>query len=223
MLAAPASAHHGKDFLEVESFDVPRPGDLFLLTSADASFHPESKTLGIEPGLLIGIFSSLAAEVHGHFAKEEAGSLHYEAIAPALHYQVTAPDTDIPLQLGIAAEYEFVRESLEQPDRFEGRLIVGHRFSSSTAAFNVLVERLEGEAPTLGYAAAYRAEIAHGLGLGFEALGWFERDRDHDLLLGAYFGADESLTLKVGAGAQIGAEDTSLLLQAALVYRPYFP
>jgi len=219
----PASAHHGKDFLQVESFEVPRPGDLYLLTSADALLHHGSDSVGIEPGLLLGMVSRAAIEIHGHFEKEEGDSLHYEAIAPALHYQFTAPDSDVPLDVGISAEYEFVRERFEEPDRFEGRIIVGHRFTGAMAALNILVERLEGADPTVGYAAAYRADVTQQLGLGLEALGWFERNRDHDLLLGAYFDADERLTLKVGAGAQMGAEESSLLLQAALVYQPYFP
>jgi len=221
MTSAAASAHHGKDFLLTESYEVPHPGDLYLLSTLEYERDDAIDSLALEPSLLAGVIPRLAFELHGHFAKEEGDSMRYEAIAPALHYQVTSPDSDFPVRLGIAAEYEIARGNSEERDRFEGRLILEHQFDGSKIAVNLIGEREAGSNPIAGYAAGYRIEQGTRIAYGLEAQGQFERNAQHDLLLGIYFEPVENFTLKLGAGAAIRREDAGFVAFAGVVLRPF--
>src|SRR5215470_2721279 len=75
-IAAPAAAHHGKDFLLVESAELPHPRTMFFVSSERFS----NSEFTSEPSLLFGITENFAAEVHVHFTRDG-----YEAVAPTIH------------------------------------------------------------------------------------------------------------------------------------------
>ena len=54
-----AFAHHGKDFLLVESYDVPEPGDFYLISSAGIFVQQGEAALDLEPALLVFVLPLL--------------------------------------------------------------------------------------------------------------------------------------------------------------------
>src|SRR6266513_6134854 len=82
--AVPVFAHHGKDFLMVESYELPHPGNVYFVSSE--MFSRDAITS--EPSVLFGVADRFAGEVHVHIERPRGESLHYEAIAPAVHFQI---------------------------------------------------------------------------------------------------------------------------------------
>ena len=112
-LTSAAQAHHGKDFLLVESYYVPHPGDLYFVSSMGLARQDGSNSFEGEPSLLLGVIPRAAFELHGHIAKEGDDSFRYEATAPAIHVQLTSPEAAFPVRVGLSVEYE------DRPDREE--------------------------------------------------------------------------------------------------------
>lgn len=84
-VAAPLLAHHGKDFLLVESYELPHTKALYAVSAEEAIFGRGTVTFRDEPSLLLGLTGRVAAEVHVHIEKEPGRSARLAAIAPAVH------------------------------------------------------------------------------------------------------------------------------------------
>ncbi len=218
LIAAPAWAHHGKDFLIVESYDVPHPGDTYLLASARYANAGEGDSWELEPALLIGAFPRVAAEVHAHFVQEEdARSLKYEAVAPSLHVQLTDPASTFPIQIGVAVEYEIASDGA--PDVFEGRFIVEKGFGDAKLSLNIVAEHAVGQDTEIGYAAGVRANLSSMIAIGLEGEGSFETRGPDEALIGVYFEPAERFTLKLGAGTGFGSDSLDVAARIGGVYR----
>lgn len=107
-----ASAHHGQDFLLVETPATPHPGNAYLVFDANAALDGDADEQGeLEPALLFGATSRVAFEVHGHLHKDRGDALQYEATAPSIHVQLTDPAKHAGLRAALSAEYEIARAS----------------------------------------------------------------------------------------------------------------
>src|SRR2546430_8577961 len=91
--AMPAAAHHGRDFLIVETYELPHPGTVYFVSSEMVSQGHGETIFTTEPSLLFGLSDRFAGEIHVHINKFPGESLTYEAVAPALHYQLTPPES----------------------------------------------------------------------------------------------------------------------------------
>src|SRR5437762_11879656 len=109
LYAVPAMAHHGKDFLVVESFELPHPHDIYFVSSELFSHRDDGTFISTEPSILFGLTHRIAGEVHVHIEKEPGDSFRYEAIAPAVHIQLTPEDSNAPRKFALDAEYEIAR------------------------------------------------------------------------------------------------------------------
>src|SRR5207247_9854920 len=90
LLAAPAFAHHGKDFLITATDDLPLRGHLYALLSVDDTIDRDSgrRSVEITPGVLFAVTDRLSLEPHGHFDREEgAGRYRYVATAVEARYR----------------------------------------------------------------------------------------------------------------------------------------
>ncbi|MFN2542767.1 MAG: hypothetical protein ABR514_11470, partial [Chthoniobacterales bacterium] len=96
-----AFAHHGKDFLLVESYDVPEPGDFYLFLQPGFSLSMVIRRSSWSPPCSSASCRDSPFELHAHIDKEAENSLQYEATAPSLHFQVTPPDSCFPVQVGV--------------------------------------------------------------------------------------------------------------------------
>ena len=212
------TAHHGKDFLIVESYELPHPGDVYFVSSAALVRDGSDTTLELEPSLLVGVCPRVAFELHAHVTREPHDTISYEATAPSLHLQLTPPKSDFPVHVGLSVEYEFaVRASAR--DRAETRLILESALGRSRLAFNVVGEHERAGDSTLGYAAGYRYEFTEAVACGVEAQGPFTRSSSHELIAAVYAEPTQRVTVKLGAGTELARSSVAPIVRFGVVFR----
>ncbi|MEP6699127.1 MAG: hypothetical protein ABJB09_05285 [Verrucomicrobiota bacterium] len=216
--ATVASAHHGKDFLIVESYDLPHPWDVYFVSSAAFANLDDDAAVELEPSLLIGVLPRLAFELHAHTAKEPNESFRYEATAPSLHFQVTPPDNTFPVRVGLSAEYEFAAHNAVH-DRAEVRLILESGFGKHKAVANIIGAHENGKRSEAAYAAGYRYEFTDQFAGGIEGQGPITADGIHEAILGLYYEPTERITLKLGVGSVFDRDDVHLIARLGTVFR----
>jgi hypothetical protein len=84
--------------------------------------------------------------------------------------------------------------------------------------FNLLSLVDENEA-NWGYAAGVRHKVADKVALGVEAMGDFESEGWHEVVVGTYVEPIHSLTLKVGVGFGLTEATPDFTLRTGLIYR----
>jgi hypothetical protein len=218
MLVTPASAHHGKDFLLVESYELPHSGELYFVPIQAWIRMEGSNTLEAEPSFLLGMFPRLAIELHGHIVKEGGEPWLYEATAPAVHIQFTPHDSSFPLQIGASVEYEFAHHHNE-PDRLETRLIIEPAFHGHRLALNLIGEREEEGDATMAYAVGYRREFTEQFSVGMEGNGELKDVGNHEVLATVYTEPIERFTLKLGVGTGLGPDASDISVRTGFVWR----
>ncbi len=217
LCAMPAAAHHGKDFLVVESYELPHPGNVYFVSSEIVSHSDAGTFFATEPSLLFGIVERFAGEVHVHVAREPGESLRYEAIAPAVHVQLTPPESSAPWRLALAAEYEIARHSEE--NSLGARLIMARSFSDALFIANIGGDHSQVERTHAFYALGFRPHLDVQYGWGIEAQGRFQRGQRHEVLLGVYTQPTDRLTFKIGAGTGLGNGKPSPEVRTGIVWR----
>jgi hypothetical protein len=98
-VALPLSAHHGKDFLLVESYELPHPGAIYAVSAEEFLFDRSALTFHDEPSLLFGMTDRIAAEVHAHVAKEPRSGFYHDGRFTTLRDVVNHYDTFKSLRL----------------------------------------------------------------------------------------------------------------------------
>ena len=133
--------------------------------------------------------------------------------------QVTPPDSDFPLRVGLSGEYEFAAAS-DAADRAELRVVVEREIGHSRIACNLIGEHEFSGESAIGYAAGYRYEITEKVACGFEAQGEFSDDARHECVVGIYGEPNEGITPKRQALARQSARhDVGPTFRAGIVYR----
>lgn len=221
-LATPlAHAHHGKDFILVETVEVPHPGDLYAFSDADTLSGGEGRESELSMGLMGGLTRALALEIHAHAAKENGEPWMYEATAPAFRILVTRPRPTSSWALGATAEYELARDEAEGDEGTLG-LILSRQGGASTFALNLTAGRAFGgreEGTRYGYAIGFRPDTTRRIGWGLEAAGRFDQDPVHETLASLYAVTGDSFDVKIGIGRGFGEEAPRLTLRTGFVWR----
>jgi hypothetical protein len=197
-----ALAHHGQDYLIVESPTIPHPGNLYLLANADVATGGE---IELEPSLLWAISPRWAFELHAHEMREPGEGWRYEATAPAVHVLLTDPAAHHGTRVGLSAEYEIAKDS-DESDNLAVRLSVQKPAGAWTLAGNLIAEKPQGERAGLGYAFGARHALTGQLTGTLEARGSFEHADESELLAGLVWERGQSLGLKLGVGAERGED-----------------
>jgi hypothetical protein len=213
---AGAQAHHGKDFLLAESYEIPHPWDFYFASSLVLVEQGGRTELELEPSILFGVFPRLAFELHAHTSWEEREAPRFEAVSPAFHLQITPPESNFPVRVGLSGEYEF---GVSQNDRAELRLVVERDIGRSRLAANLIGQHEFSGDSTMGYAAGYRYEIIDRVACGVEGQGEFTQDGRHEVIAAIYGEPNERLTLKVGIGAALSRNDIGPAIRTGVVYR----
>ncbi len=216
VFAGTARAHHGKDFLIVESYELPHKGEVYFFSSEIASHNDAGTFFGTEPSLLFGLAPRWAGEVHVHIEREPGQSLRYEAVAPAVHVQLTSPESSAPWLLAAAAEYELSRHS--DQNTFAARLIAARTFGDGQLLLNVGGDRTTEAGTHAIYAVGFRPNLDVRVGWAIEAQGRVERGKEHQLILGVYTQHGERLTIKFGAGAGLGNGRPAAIFRTGVVW-----
>jgi len=216
LCAMPAAAHHGKDFLIVESYELPHKGDVYFVSSEMFSRADGETTFTTEPSLLFGLGNRFAGEVHVHIARLPRQALNYEAIAPAAHYQLTPPESEALWKLAVAAEYELARHSDE--NSLAARLIAARSIGEGALVVNVSADHSRAEGTHAGYAVGFRPAMETRNAWGIEAQGRLERSDAHHVIFGIYTQPNERFTFKAGAGVGLGVGRPSAVVRTGIVW-----
>jgi len=241
----PALAHHGRDFLLVQTAEKPHAGSLFLVPRQDWVDSDEGSDLELEPALLWGVTGRLALEVHAHAAKASGGDLEYESTAPALQLRLTPEEASWGLALSV--EYEIARGAGDPGtdedgvashsegfallrtrheseghgeatgDRLEARLALSHQWIAGRLAFNLVAADPEHGDAEWGYAAGYRYDSLGRWAAGIEVEGSLDGDRDAEILAALYLTASERLQVNLGVGTGLGPGAPDFTLRTSLV------
>lgn len=196
LLPAAANAHHGLDFVSVQTAHLPQRGAGYVVTRLDYISEQEDE-LEFEPALLYGATDWLTVELHAHFEKEQGESTKYESLAPALHFRLTPREQHF--SVGMSVEYEFARDSAED-DVIELTAMLGYEFSGWMATANVLFEKESGSTGEWGYAAGVRNLLTQQHGIGLELFGSLEGNGSSEILIGYYGELSKRFSLNAGVG-----------------------
>jgi hypothetical protein len=212
-VALPLSAHHGKDFLLVESYELPHPGAIYAVSAEEFLFDRSALTFHDEPSLLFGMTDRIAAEVHAHVAKEPRSAARLEAIAPAVHLRLFDCDS---LHAALSAEYEIGRHGAGNVAAV--RFIVGHPVGEGAFVGNIGVQHGRDGTRAI-YAVSYRPDMEAARSWGVEAQGALHRGEQHQAILAGYGQISERLTVKAGVGAAFGVGKPLALVRTGIVWR----
>lgn len=247
--STPAHAHHGLDFLTVQSYEIPSPLSAYLFTDFEWERTDGDDAFGLEPGVLFGLFPRTALEIQTRFGQEAGGDWRYQSVTPSLLLQLTDPESKCPFRVAISAGYEFADE-LDAPDGhhhheeaghhehehdeaedehggghhhgadgFEGRVILEYETGSWLISTNFTADTDEESDAVFGYAAGVRYNVCEGFAAGVEAQGDFESEGAHELIAGLYFEPAHSAVIKIGAGFGLTEHSPDFALRTGLVWR----
>jgi hypothetical protein len=192
-----ARAHHGLDFILVQTAHLPERGTAYALTRINHLSDTEDET-EIEPAVLYGLNDWMAVELHAHFAKEGDNSMGYESIAPAVHFRLT-PRAQAA-SFGLSAEYAFAHDA-ESADIANIVAVAGYEGNGWMAAGNVSFEKPSGLSGEWGYSFGVRRNVSARHGIGLEVVGSFENDGYGEAMVGYYAELSKQFTFNAGLGA----------------------
>jgi hypothetical protein len=220
LLAACASAHHGRRFLFVTEFRMPHPGQIFGIVDLSASrFRGGSNSMELEPGLLfaLGDRSRMAFELHSHIDKDGAEPWDYEATGFEFRSRIGAEKNG----WGFAVGGEVEAPAHRGPTPVTAEMIAGHEDMNGVWAFNLFANNEEGLAKRTAwiYRAGWSPTLPGSIGWSLEAQGEVARDSAHEIALGAAMSFGENRLLKLGIGKGVGPGAADWILHAGLVVR----
>ena len=218
---AAAFAHHGRDFLLVETADLPHKGQVYGIARQDYIDEGEEDEIELEPAVIWGVTDRFALEIHSHIAREGDESFEYESTSPAFHLRLSPHDAR--WGLAVSGEYEIAKDS-EEEDHAEARLILSRQLRGSNRArlaLNLIAEEEQGDEGEVewGYAVGFRSRLTERNDWGIEARGSFESEGESEALLGLFLQPTERVTVQLGAGTAFTDEGPDFALRTAVVFR----
>lgn len=212
--AQTASAHHGVDFLTVQTAHLPMSSTGYAIARVDHISAEEDET-EFEPALLFGLTDWMTGEFHAHFARHSGESFEYESIAPSLSFRLTPRQRNY--SAGFSVEYELQRHS-DEPDVLGFALMSAYSKSSWMLAAQAKMERPSGGDPEWGYAAGIRRSLRQNLAVGIEHNGSFESSNVREWLLGIYAELTGKATINAGIGTGPG-DGSDWSVRTALIWQ----
>ncbi|HNV84773.1 MAG TPA: hypothetical protein PKI87_10975 [Arenimonas sp.] len=202
LLPSSAFAHHGQDFLLIESPAVPHPGSVYLIANAQVALAKEAESeASFAPAILVGVTPRFSFELHTHAEKPGNENWTYEATAPAIHLLLTDPNSQKGLKLGISAEYEFANEA-DTKDNMEVRFSAEIGGTQTKWGANLIASRELGGNSDFAAALGARHAVRTNIWLGAEIQSSFRITKDHQALLAAYFESRRFGAMKLGVGGK---------------------
>lgn len=234
-------AHHGKDFLIVETSEIPEKGESFFISSFEGGASKKEWT----PGFLYSWTDFLATEVHAHFENGEEQSLKFSSFAPEIRINLNALSPSYLSDIAFSAEYEFAKNKPSEfpadeaapdedhlkkfhegessdakeshKDRFEIRLIFSKFLNSANVAFNLVFNKQKQEAGEYGYAFGVKKNIGRKLDFGFEADGSFKNSLQSRMMPAVYFSEKQGFNVNVGVVFSSSKNKSTTLLSSLVL------
>jgi len=217
-----ASAHHALEYIEMESYTMPRKGEFLFHLHYDYYVPDEGNNYldhwELTPGFAGGIFNWLMFDVHTHFAK--FGSAHivpehqgefdqaigmppfFEAVATSLQFRLTKPQ-QLPIDAGLVFTYEYPfersQEYLDGKEVYEATLILYRELGEHRNICANLSYGLDGGEEFWEWAIGFKTPLSpdpHGINAGVEVIGDF--DGGVSVLPGIYFPLAPQINFKFG-------------------------
>lgn len=135
--SVPACAHHGKDFLLLETDDMPLAGHVYALASLDTNIDKAgARSSEITPALLFSVGKNLTLEPHFHLHQEPGASFRFESTALDVRYRLgNLPGSQWRAAVSLGLEKPRDRE---ENTNAEVRAIFVRTFPSSLLAVNLI-------------------------------------------------------------------------------------
>lgn len=219
VVSSAAFAHHGKDFMLVATDDMPLPGHVYTLLSADTMIDKDGgRTTEITPGLLMGLGDRVSIEPHFHLSAPPGGSYRYDATAGEIRYRIgNLPGSEWRAALSLEAEKP--RDSEEHSDAL-ARVIVARTTPNTLVAVNLFGGKVlaPGGERNYGVAVGALAPLANGDRAGLELVANLPFDDGVELMPG-YYHSKGPMSIKLGVGAFFGRMKTSGTFHTAWIWR----
>lgn len=215
--AMPLFGHHGKDFLLLESPELPHPRGVYFVSSEHYFTREGEYEFEEEPALLVGLGKRWAAEIHAHVAKEEGESFHLESVAPVIHYRIWSDES---WSAALTAEYELARHR-DEADTLVARGVLSRSIGDGILAFNAEWDRevRHGHEGFAAFALGYRPDLEARWSWGIEARGATQHAEPNEVVLGLYGNVSDWLSVKVGAGTGFGSGRPDFVVRSGFVVR----
>jgi len=113
--AAPAIAHHGRDFLIAQDYFVPDPLTGILYGNFEFASRDGPDEWTFEPGIQFGLVPRLSFGLTADFGDGGDG-WDYRSLSPQLQFQLTDPGMKVPIRFAVLAGYQFAEENGEHAD-----------------------------------------------------------------------------------------------------------
>lgn len=223
LLAAPAFAHHGKDFLLTATDDMPLRGHVYALLSVDDTIARGEGVRGIEitPGVLFAVSERFSLEPHVHIARDpESHDYKYDATAVEARYKIGYLGRS-QWRWGASLEYENPRDD---NDNLQARLLLVRNFSRHLVAVNLVADRdIQGGGRTpFSIIAGALQPLSPTDNLGIEIEMPFPISDGVEILPGIYHvfgGPTGRASLKLGLGVFVSDNTTSGTFHTAFIQR----
>lgn len=216
----PATAHHGRDFLLLETDDMPAKGESYFVASVDTIRTADERATEITPGLVLRAGNRVAVEPHFHIAREPGESFRYAASSVGVRLRL-GDIGKTGWRAAISGEVEVTRNRAAEPTGGTFRLIAARTLPRALVAANVIVghEFTAGGASDYALGLGAATPLSNGDQVGIE--GVFSLPlRDGIEILPSYSHRFGKRTLgKIGVGVFHARGFTSGTLHAQLVQR----
>lgn len=220
VLAAPARAHHGKDFLLTETDDRPLPGHVYFVLSSDTTIDPDgSRSNEITPGALLGIGDRVTLEPHFHVTRAPDHGYRYDATALEGRYDLGfLPGSEV--RLAVSAEVEKPKNGAEISDG-AARIILVRTLPDALVALNVTAgKEFTSEASyTYGLNLGVLKPLSNGDGAGVEVAARLPLRDGIEILPGLYHRLTAASTVKIGVGLFTSRAATAGTLHLQFIQR----
>lgn len=218
-VSAPAVAHHGKDFLLIETDDMPVPGHVYGLVSSDTLVDKDGvRSTEITPGLLFALGDRVAVEPHFHLARSDAQSWRYDATAAEIRY-ASGNLRGSEWRTAISFEAEKPRNSDENSGG-QVRFVLARTYPNTLFAANLIADKdlvpHTKSAYSLGLGAL--TPLPNGDRAGVEAMLRSPLSDGVEIVPGYYHSAGAT-SMKLGVGVFTSASTTQPTLHASIIQR----
>lgn len=217
-LPAPSAlAHHGKDFLLLSTDDMPAPGHVYALTSADTVIEPDGgRSIEVTPGLLIPAGERIAVEPHLHESRRSGEAWRYDATALDVRYNM-GPMPRSEWRSALSVELEKPRDP-EEPRNGHVRLIAARTYPNMLFAANLITGRdfVRHGRRDSGFGLGALTPLPNGDRAGLEVVGRIPMADGVEVVPG-YYHSHGSTSLKVGVGVFASRAVTTSTFHAAAI------
>ena len=168
----PAAAHHGRDFLLLETDDMPAKGQSYAVLAVDTLRNAAGDhATEITPGVVLGLSKRLVVEPHFHLEREPSEDFKYAASAVGVRYRLGDLGQS-GWRGAVSGEVEITRNRAAEPSSGSLRLIAARTFPNALVAVNLITGRefTAGGDGTLAIGAGVMTPLKNGDQIGLEAI-----------------------------------------------------